>query len=101
MEDGFLRDVRRTSGPSRVRLLQRFLQVIDLFKKYVDPRNNDEPLLREGTMRKIKATALKIAAGYYTDPVGVDMYKFCGRTSKGVPKWQCLRGTNSLEGVQN
>jgi hypothetical protein len=96
----FLRDVRRTTGPSRVRLLRRFLAVIEQFRAYVDPATN-EPLLREATLRKIKATALKIAAGYYTDPAGVDMYRYCGRTSKGVPKWQCLRGTNSLEGFHH
>jgi hypothetical protein len=96
----FLRDVRRTTGPSRVRLLRRFMDVIDKFKKCIDPATN-EPLLREGTLRKIKATALKIAAGYYTDPEGVDMYRFCGRTRKGLDKWQCLRGTNSLEGFHH
>ena len=49
-------------------------------------------------MKKIVAARKKIAEGFFTDPVGVDMFKTLGKDKYGREKWQNCRGTNALEG---
>ena len=94
----YLRFCRRTSGTSRVKQYRRVLAVIEAFKDVVDPTTN-ELLIRDSTKDKLDAVMLKIAAGYYVDPVDVDMFKSLGADKNGNPLWQNCRGTNALEGV--
>jgi hypothetical protein len=72
----FLRNARRRTG-SRVEQLYRYLKVMAEFKQYKDPCNENEPLIRPKAERKMNAVAVKIAQGYYADPVGVDLPTLC------------------------
>ena len=94
----FLRFARRSPGTSRVAQLRRFNLVASEFQHHVDASNEDELLIRPDAMKKIVAAQKKIAEGFFTDPVGVDMFKTLGKDQYGREKWQNCRGTNALEG---
>jgi hypothetical protein len=92
----FLKHCRRTTGNDRVQQLSRFDKLINAYIRIKDAKTK-ELLIGPKTKQKIDATRLAIAAGYYIDPAGVNMFRELGRDTSGRMRYACYRGTNALE----
>ena len=57
-----------------------------------------QPLFNEDCWEKAKNILKNIHLGYYSDPPGVLLYHEDGYDRDGLPLYQCLHGTNNVEG---
>ena len=92
--------VRRTiPGPGR--LLDRLRSCFAAFNgaTFVDPRTGKSvPFYGREEKKTINAILKAAAAGYLSDPPGINLYKKVSSTAKdGLQQWRCIRGTNNVE----
>ncbi|KAJ3029502.1 UNVERIFIED_CONTAM: UAA transporter [Siphonaria sp. JEL0065] len=92
----FLKYCRRLI-PSKEELLKRFDRVCQEFQDILDSKTN-EPLFRTKTRHEVKKLQQHIINGCLSDVPDFPLYFLEGRTSQGLPKYRCARGTNSNEG---
>jgi hypothetical protein len=71
--------------------------VYDMFKGAVDAKTGT-PLFTEQVKSKAAAILELAREGYLSDIDGVAMYRKAGIDGYGLQKWQCVRGTNNVEG---
>lgn len=54
-------------------------------------------LLSPAAMKAVELVREHIRHGCFSDPVGVPLYFERGKTSTGLTRFRCVRGTNSTE----
>jgi hypothetical protein len=93
-----LRHVRRTI-PQPPILRSRIVQVVDKFRQATD-ENSKEPLLPPGFDRILRNAMVHVDNGCLSDPPGVKLYyELPSKSTKTLPSYRCIRGTNSNEGT--
>lgn len=102
MEDdwSFFLSYSRRAVPVKEILLQRFDRVCKAFETTLD-NTTKEPLFRKQTIQAISNLRKHIELGCLSDVPDLALYFDMGKTSKGLPKRHCCRGTNSNEGNFN
>ncbi|SJL13797.1 uncharacterized protein ARMOST_17245 [Armillaria ostoyae] len=94
--DWVWRRVRRYVPPPEI-LLPRVREVFQKFGPLLDATTG-QPLFNNAAWDKAKNILENIRLGYYSDPPGVTLYRSDGYDSNGLQLYQCLRGTNNVEG---
>eukprot|EP00903_Cladosiphon_okamuranus_P017827 g16406.t1 len=92
----FLKNARRRVPCPDV-LLQQFDAVIKACKEIRDAKAG-QVLLSPAAMHAVALLREHIALGCFSDPDGVALYFERGKTSSGLTRYRCARGTNSTEG---
>ncbi|CAB1109200.1 unnamed protein product [Ectocarpus sp. CCAP 1310/34] len=92
----FLKNARRRVPAPEV-LLARFDAVISACKDIRDAKTG-QVLLSPAAMKAVGLLREHIRLGCFSDPVGVPLYFERGKTSTGLTRFRCVRGTNSTEG---
>ncbi len=71
-----------------------------VFQKYgpLLDATTKQPLFNDAAWEVARRILENIRLGYYSDPPGVTLYRSSGYDSNGLALYQCLRGTNNVEG---
>jgi hypothetical protein len=88
--------VKRVVPPPEV-LLPRVTQVFKVYGPLQDATTG-LPLFNEASWDKARNILENIRMGYYSDPPNISLYIVQGRDSEGLTLYNCLRGTNNVEG---
>lgn len=91
----FLQNARRRVPDPDI-LLARFDAVIKACKDIRDAKTG-QVLLSLKAMEAVALARGHIALGCFSDPPGVPLYFERGKTSTGITRFRCVRGTNSTE----
>ncbi|RDB18198.1 hypothetical protein Hypma_000504 [Hypsizygus marmoreus] len=75
----------------------RVSQVYQAFGPLKDATTG-QPLFNDASWDKAKNILENIRQGYYSDPIGLDLYMSKGKDHNGLNLYRCIRGTNSVEG---
>jgi hypothetical protein len=63
-----------------------------------DAKLNGHPLFSEDAWDNCKTILENIQHGYYSDPPDISLYFTCGKDKYGLMWYQCIQGTNGIEG---
>jgi len=88
--------VRRHVPPPEI-LLPRIAEVIETYGPLKDATTG-QPLFNSRAWEVARNLLENVHLGYYSDPIGVELYYNIGRDKNGLALYRCCRGTNSIEG---
>ena len=92
-----LRQVQRFV-PLPHELFDRVYHVFSTFGPMKDAKQSSLMLFNDEIWKIAKSILENICCGYYSDPHGIALYYTCGRDKYDLMWYQCVHGTNVIEG---